>query len=75
LVCAAKDQEDAGYGEDDKERIVLFEEAGPYLVMVFMEVPQKPVHYKPVRKPGNAFHREERAEQYQYVIQNCHQAV
>jgi hypothetical protein len=53
-----------GNGEDEKERIVLLKKTGAFLVMVLVEVPQKPVHYKAVGKPGYPFHTTEGKQHY-----------
>jgi len=48
--------EPAWDGEYEKEGVVFFEEAGAFLVMIFVKIPEEPMHYIPVGKPGNAFH-------------------
>jgi len=56
---AVEQYQEAGYGEDDEEGIVLFEGAVLFLVMVFMEIPEKSMHYKFVCQPGDEFHYQE----------------
>jgi len=52
-------QDGAGDGEDEEEGIVLFEETGFGLVVVFVEDPQQSMHDVLVGEPGHEFHREE----------------
>src|SRR4030095_11438080 len=59
IKCAEIDQEYTWHSEDDKECVVLFKKAGLYLVMIFMQVPKKPMHDISMSKPGNAFHNYE----------------
>ena len=48
--------EPAWYSENDKECIILFKEAPCFFVMVFVQVPKKPMHHVFVSKPGYSFH-------------------
>jgi hypothetical protein len=75
IVCAKPYQQHTRNRKDDKEGIILFKEARFYLVMVSVQIPEKPVHYIPVRKPGNAFHSDERYQKDQYVKNYCHQVT
>ena len=50
-------------GKDHEEGVVFFKEAGFYVVVVFVEVPEEAVHYVFVGGPGNEFHYAECAEQ------------
>jgi hypothetical protein len=64
---AGINQQYAGYSEDDKERIILFEKARLHLMMIFVQVPEKTMHDIAVRKPGNAFHDDESKDDRQYI--------
>jgi len=50
------DKQPAWYGEDEEESIILFKETRAFLVMVFVQVPTKSMHYIPVKAPGKTFH-------------------
>jgi hypothetical protein len=65
INCSKQYQQHAGNGEDHKEPVVLFEEAGLFLVMVAVQEPEKAMHHVPVCEPGDAFHGEEGSQQNQ----------
>jgi len=64
---AQHDEQPAWYRKNEEEGIVLFKKAGAFVVMVFMEVPQKTVHYITVHQPGDAFHEQEGNKGDRYV--------
>jgi hypothetical protein len=47
-----------GNSKNEEEGIVLFKKTGFYLMVVFVQVPQKAVHHKLVGKPRHEFHEE-----------------
>jgi len=61
------DEQPARHRKNEEEGIVLFKKAGAFVVMVFVEVPQKTVHYITVHQPGNAFHEQEGNKGDRYV--------
>jgi len=65
----------AWYGEDDKEHIVLFKEAGAFFMMIFMQVPEKAVHDILMRKPCNSLHDNKGADSYQRINYPGHKKV
>jgi hypothetical protein len=56
IECTKKYQQHTGDGKDDKKRIIFFEKTGLHLVMIFMQVPKKTMHYILMGKPGHSFH-------------------
>jgi hypothetical protein len=54
-----KHQDHTWNGKNQKEGIILFEETGFRLMVVFMEIPAKTVHHIFMRKPGYEFHKQE----------------
>lgn len=49
-------QDHTRYSEDQKEGIVLFEEAGFGLMMILVEIPAESMHHVFMGKPGHEFH-------------------
>lgn len=58
-------QKKTRYGENEKKRVVFFEETFAGRVMVFMEVPHESMHHKFMSAPGYAFHNDECGQCYQ----------
>lgn len=56
--CANINQQDAGYSKDDEERIILFKKTWFCLVMILVQVPEKPMHDITMGQPGNSFHHQ-----------------
>jgi hypothetical protein len=56
LHAAEHNAKPAGYGKNQKESIIFFEKSFFFLVMVFMQIPQKPMHHIPMGKPCNWLH-------------------
>src|SRR5688572_6102072 len=65
--CTEKNTKKARHREDDEEGIVLFKKTGLRLMMILVQVPEQTMHDVFMRKPGNAFHDNESANQYGYV--------
>jgi hypothetical protein len=66
---AIHDAQHAGDGKNHKKGIILLKKARLYLMMVFVEVPKKPMHDPTVGAPGNGFHQQKNT-QYNQKIQN-----
>src|ERR1700759_372070 len=62
-----EDGQEAGDGEDEEERVVLFEEAMRGPVVVGVEKPAEPMHDIFMGQPGDAFHGCEREDQDAYI--------
>jgi hypothetical protein len=75
LKRAKKNAQKTGYGKDDKEGIVLFKKTGFGIVMVFVQVPQEPVHHEFMCCPGDSLHDAEGANEYRYVYKPVHTSV
>jgi hypothetical protein len=53
---AQHNAEPAWYGKNEEESIVFFKKPWSFLVVIFVEVPQKAVHHIAVCEPCDAFH-------------------
>src|SRR5690349_15850079 len=51
-----EDTEKTGDGKNDKKGIIFFKKPGTFLVMVFMQKPEKTMHYVTVCEPCYSFH-------------------
>ncbi len=69
------DAEPAWDGEYEEEGIVFFKHARPWLVVVFMQVPEETVHHIAVCEPCNAFHRYKSAQHDRYKDEPIHKNV
>src|SRR5882724_3636222 len=67
---AKPDQQYTGCRKDEEEGVILFKKSRFRLVMIFVQIPQKPMHNKPMCTPCNCFHYYKCSKQYQYV-KNC----
>src|SRR5688572_5061799 len=72
---AEKNTQKAGNSEDDEEGIVLFKKARFGIVMIFVQVPEKSMHYVFMGSPGDGLHDNESAKEYCYVNEPLHLSV
>jgi len=71
------DKQDAGNGKNHRENIVPLNFTSIADVMVFVQHPQKSMHYIFMGKPGHKFHKKKCCD-YQHDIQkkfHCHLAI
>jgi hypothetical protein len=61
VVGAEKYQQHAGDSEDHKKGIIFLKKTRFHLMVVAMQIPQKPMHHVSVGKPGYTFHYYKRA--------------
>src|SRR6218665_1579264 len=64
VLQAKHDTQPTGYCKNEKEGIVFFKKTGRWLMMIFVQVPQKSMHNIAVCKPGNGLHCKETCEYY-----------
>jgi len=63
LVNGTKENaEKTGYCKNDKESIIAFKKTRPFLMVIFVEVPEKAMHNVFMGGPGNPFHHKENAQ-------------
>jgi len=72
IKCAEIDQQYTWYCEDDKECIILFKKTRLYLVMIFMQIPEKSMHDITMSEPCNTFHTNECCNQNKYIVKPGH---
>jgi hypothetical protein len=72
IVSAYADQQHTGHGKDHKKGIILFKEARFYLVMIFMEIPQKSMHHIFMGAPGYTLHYKEGHQKNCEILNNLH---
>jgi hypothetical protein len=59
IQCAPQNHADTWNSENHKKPVVFFKKTRTLSMVIFMQVPEKAVHYIPMSEPGNRFHDEE----------------
>jgi len=67
------DKKPAGNGKEKKEIIIFFKESRTLLVMILVEVPEEPMHDKPVQTPAHPLHKHEGGQRNQDIQHKNHE--